>query len=231
MKTVAVREIHEIELSSICTLACVYCPHPNLKRPKAHMPWEVFERTLEHLQYLCDAGTQSEVSLCGLGEAIIYPRLEEAVARVRNVIGPHREFVTSTNGTDMTPEIARMLAHYGVGVYVSLHRPEVAAPAIEMLKAAQCRVAHNNAFVDSALDWAGQVDWHVSVPRHYECGYLSKAWAVVRQDGSIDACCMDAHDLYPIGHVNDELGSLRTRVSKLCEGCNFNVPAEFREAA
>jgi hypothetical protein len=231
MKTVPVREIHEIELSSICTLACVYCPHPNLKRQKAHMPWPVFERTLEQLQHLVDAGTQGEVSLCGLGEAILYPQLEEAVARIREVIGPAREFVTSTNGTDMTPVIAQMLSKYGVGVYVSLHRPEVAAPAIEMLKAAQCRVAANSAFVDSALDWAGQVDWHVSAPRHFDCGYLTQGWAVVRQDGSVDACCMDAHDLYPIGSVFDEIGSLRTRATKLCEGCNFKVPAHLQEAA
>lgn len=230
MKTVPVREIHEIELSSICTLACVYCPHPNLQRPKAHMPWSIFERTLEHLKYLVDAGTQGEVSLCGIGEAIIYPQLEEAVARIREVIGP-RPFVTSTNGTDMTPEIARMLARYGVGVYVSLHRPEVAGPAIEMLKAAQCQVAANTAFADSSLDWAGQVSWHVSAPRHYDCGYLTQGWAVVRQDGSVDACCMDAHNLYPVGHVFDEVGSLRTRASKLCDGCNFKVPEQLREAA
>jgi hypothetical protein len=229
MKAVQVREIHEIELTSKCSLACVYCPHPTLQRPKDHMPWEIFERTLEHVAYLCKAGTQGEVSLTGLGEAILYPRFVEAVWRVRKTIGD-RTMILSTNGVDMTPMIARELAKADVGVYVSLHRPEVAAPAMQMLKEAGCAMGTNVAFVDSALDWAGQVDWHVSAPRA-DCGYLNRAWAVVRQNGNIDACCMDAHDLYPVCTVWDELGALTTRPTKLCGSCNFRVPEWLQEAA
>lgn len=173
MKAVPVREIHEIELTSVCSLACVYCPHPTLQREKAHMPWETFERTLEHVEYLCGIGTQGEVSLTGIGEAILYPRFEEAARRVRAVIG-NRKLVLSTNGTHMTPEIARLLAELKFGVYVSLHRPEVAAPALHTLEEAGCGTGTNTAFVDSSLDWAGQVKWHVSAPIAL-CGYLSRA--------------------------------------------------------
>lgn len=193
------------------------------------MPWETFERTLEHVAYLCRAGTQTEVSLTGLGEAILHPRFTEAMWRVREVIGD-RLLIISTNGVDMTEELARELAAARVGVYVSLHRPEVATPALEMLKAAGCGVATNVAFVDSALDWAGQVKWHVSAPR-VQCGYLTRAWAVVRQNGNIDACCMDAHDKYRVATVWDEPGRLLTHATDLCAGCNFSVPEELREAA
>ncbi len=230
MRQTAVREIHEIELTSVCSLACVYCPHPNLQRAKAHMEWSVFERTLAHVRALVKAGTQQEVSLTGIGEAILYPRFLEALWLTREAIGFGRSLILSTNGVDMTPEIARELAKAQVGVYVSLHRPEVAGKAIEMLKAAGAAIGHNVGFVDSALDWAGQVDWHVSAPRT-QCGYLSKGWAVVRQCGAVDACCMDAHNLYPIGSVWDELGTLKTHATKLCEGCNFHVPKELAEAA
>lgn len=229
MRQIAVREIHEIELTSVCNLACVYCPHPKLQRTKAHMEWATFERTLAHISYLCMLGTQGEVSLTGLGEAILYPRFIEALWRTRETIGD-RKLIISTNGVDMTPEIAKQLAAADVGVYVSLHRPEVATPALEMLKDAGCATATNVGFVDSALDWAGQVKWHVSAPRVH-CGYLTNAWAVVRQDGSVDACCMDAHDLYPVGSVWDDLGSLRTHVTKLCESCNFRTPPNLAEAA
>lgn len=229
MKQLAIREIHEIELTSRCSLACVYCPHPNLQRPKADMVWSTFERTMEHVAYLCRQGTQGEVSLTGLGEAILYPRFIEAMWAVRKTIGD-RAMVLSTNGVDMTPEIARELAAAEVGVYVSLHRPEVATPALRMLIEAGCQTATNVGFVDSSLDWAGQVKWHVSAPRVH-CGYLTKAWAVVRQDGSIDACCMDAHDLYPIGSVWDDFGTLKTYVTKLCASCNFSPPPYFAEAA
>ena len=230
MIEVRVREIHEIELTSICNLACTYCPHPNLGRAKAHMEWSTFERTLEHIAYLCEKGTQGEVSLTGIGEAILYPRFIEALYRVREVIGD-RKLITSTNGVAMTEEIARALADTGTGVYVSLHRLEVAAPALEMLKAAGCATATNVAFVDSALDWAGQVDWYVSAPKAAMCGYLSNSWAVVRQCGSVDACCMDAHSLYPVGSVFDEPGSLHTHVTDLCAKCNFRVPEVLLEAA
>lgn len=229
MKAIPVREIHEIELTSRCSLACAYCPHPTLQRPKEDMPWTTFERTLEHVAYLCLAGTQGEVSLTGLGEAILYPRFVEALWRVRDVIGD-RKLVLSTNGVDMTPELARELKAANVGVYVSLHRPEVATPALLMLQQAGCATATNVGFVDSALDWAGQVKWHVSAPR-VDCGYLNQGWAVVRQSGSIDACCMDAHDLYPIGSVWDEPGTLMTRATGLCANCNFKVPEWLREAA
>lgn len=229
MKVVPVREIHEIELTSRCSLACVYCPHPTLQRPKEDMPWETFERTLEHIAYLCTAGTQGEVSLTGLGEAILYPRFVEALWRVRDTIG-ERLLVMSTNGVDMTPELARELAAAHCAVYVSLHRPEVATPALRMLQEAGCGTAVNTAFVDSSLDWAGQVKWHVSAPRAL-CGYLSRAWAVVRQNGNIDACCMDAHDKYRVATVWDEPGTLMTHPTPLCASCNLSVPEELREAA
>jgi hypothetical protein len=193
------------------------------------MEWKTFERTLEHVRHLVKAGTQGEVSLTGIGEAILYPRFIEAMWLVREAIGD-RTLIVSTNGLAMTEQIAREMAKAKVGVYVSLHRPEVAAPAMQMLARAGVAQGHNYGFVDSSLDWAGQVQWHVSAPRA-QCGYLSRGWAVVRQDGSVDACCMDAHDLYPVGSVMDELGSLMTHATKLCESCNFYVPKELAEAA
>jgi hypothetical protein len=229
MKLTPVREIHEIELTSKCSLACVYCPHPTLERSKEHMPWETFERTLEHVAYLCRAGTQGEVSLTGLGEALLYPRFVEALWRVRQTIG-YRKLIMSTNGVDMTPEFARELAAANCGVYVSLHRPEVATPAMNMLRDAGCAMGTNTAFVDSALDWAGQVEWHLSAPMAL-CGYLSRGWAVVRQNGNLDACCMDAHDKYRVATVWDEPGTLMTHMTTLCARCNFIVPKELREAA
>lgn len=230
MKSMAVQEIHEIELTSICNLACTYCPHPSLQRPKDHMPWHVFELALGHVRYLRRLGTQGEVALTGIGEAILYPYVEDALRLTRAALGPDGNITLSTNGVAMTRDIARLLATYRVAVYVSLHRPEVAAPAMAMLYEAGCSVGHNHGFVDSSLDWAGQVDWHVSAPR-VECGYLTKGWAVVRQNGNVDACCMDAHDLHPIGTVWDAHGSLRTRATKLCASCNFCVPIHLREEA
>lgn len=229
MNKVAVTEIHEVEFSSVCSLACVYCPHPKLQRAKAHMPKDVFERTLEHVRYFVEKGTQRELSLTGIGEAILHPEFVPMMWAAREAMGTLPIYL-ATNGTHMTPELAREFHRANVGVYVSLHRPEVAGPALEMLDEAKVLRASNHAFVDSSLDWAGQVKWHVSAPRA-DCGYLNKGWAVVRQDGSLNACCMDAHGLFPIATVWDELGSLQTHVIGLCQSCNFRVPQQLMEAA
>ncbi len=194
------------------------------------MEWGTLLRTLEHVKYLCEAGTQGEVSLTGIGEAILHPRFVDALWLTRQAIGWERPLVMSTNGTHVTDEIVSQLKAARVQTFVSLHRSEVAGPAISKLKAAGVEMGTNMGFVDSALNWAGQVEWYVSAPKT-TCKYLSDGWAVVRQDGAIDTCCMDAHSKYPIGSVWDALGSLKTRPTKLCGGCHLKVPENLREAA
>lgn len=191
---------------------------------------DTFARALEHIRYYVRAGTQTELSLTGIGEAILHPLFEEMVARCREVIGDERQLVLSTNGVAIEPKHARILAHYRVQTYVSLHRPEVAAPAARMLHENGVEVLVNHAFVDSAINWAGQVDWHSTAPR-YTCDYLARGWAVIRANGSVDACCQDAHDLHPIGHVNDEVGSLHTHAIALCANCHLMVPKTMRGIA
>lgn len=222
-----VRELHEIEFTSICNLACVYCPHPTLQRAKAHMDSATFMLTLGHLQYLCAKGTQGEVSLTGIGETTLHPNFMAMASAVRRSIRD-RKLVMSTNGLTMTVELARFLAEIKCDVYVSLHRPELAGRALRLLRDNGCRHGHNKAFADSALDWAGQVDWYVSAPKTV-CQYLKNGWAAVRQDGSVNTCCMDAHGLYPIGCVEQDVGTLTTGPTKLCAGCNLIVPEEYKQ--
>lgn len=228
MIKVPIREVHELELSSLCNLACKYCPYPTMQRFKGEMGWEIFERALMHVEYYVRAGTQGELSLTGIGEAILHPRFIEALALCRETIGPDRLLVLSTNGVAMTPEIAQAMAAQRVRAYVSEHRPEVAVPAARMLTAHGVQTSFNHAFVDSSIDWAGQVDWHVSGPRHV-CTYLKSGWAVIRQNGSVDACCQDAHDLHPIATVWDEPGSWQTHAIPLCGSCHLIVPKEMQQ--
>lgn len=225
---VPLREIHEIEFSSRCNLACKYCPHPKMSRAKADMTAETFHRTMMHVTHLCQAGTQGEVSLTGIGEAILHPEFVPWMHWLREVIGPRRKLVVATNGVSMTPELARELSSARAQVFVSTHRPEKAGRAVEMLKSAGCIIGINTAFVDSAMDWAGQVDWYVSMSISV-CTYLQKGWGAVRQDGSVNTCCMDAESAHPVGHVSDDVGTLETHVTPLCAECNLVVPLELRE--
>lgn len=219
--------MHELELSSVCNLACVYCPHPTLQRVKAHMEWETFKHALKHIDHYVRAGTQGEVALTGIGEAILHPHFHEAASLVRQCIGPTRPLTMATNGVALTREHAVTCRKFGVLVYVSLHRPEMAGPALALLR--EERVVHNvnHAFVNSSLDWAGQVDWHVSAQKT-QCMYLKLGWSVIRQCGSVDQCCQDAHSLYPLGHVHDDPGAWRAAPTPLCASCHLQVPESFR---
>lgn len=229
MIRVPVTEVHEIELTSRCNLACVYCPHPKLERPKRDMEWMTYLRALEHVSYYLDQGTQRELSLTGIGEAILYPRLEEALRLARAVMGD-KAIVLATNGVAMTEEIAGWLARYQIFVYVSLHRPEAAGPAIQMLKAAGAMGETNDKFVTLAFDWAGQVEWYNTM-QPGDCHYLRNAWAVVREDGAVNPCCWDAHGTGKIAHVDDELGSFTTHPISLCGQCAFRVPRSYIQEA
>lgn len=224
---VPVRELHEIEFSSRCNLACRYCPHPKMVRAKADMTRETFDRTMLHLQHLVDAGTQGEVSLTGIGEAILHPEFVPWLREIRGVIGKQRKIVLATNGVAMTRALAADLFRSNVHVYVSTHRPEKAGPAVEMLREIGCTWGTNTAFVDEAIDWAGQVNWYVSTGVHL-CSYLDKRWVAIRQDGSVNTCCMDAESLHPIGSVYDDPGSLQIRTTKVCESCHLVAPEQFR---
>lgn len=219
MTSKPLQAIHQIELTSRCNLACAYCPHPKLERPKEDMTWETFERALLHVAHYVEHGKQFEVSLTGLGEGTLHPDFVPMTARLREVLGPDRLICFGSNGIELTPEMAAELRKINAGIYISLHRPEKASKAVEIAKEAGILLGVNASFVTSAYDWAGQVKWYNSGPRS-PCMYLMERRAVILQDGSISTCCWDAHGKNIIGHVNDDIGSLTTRPFPLCDQCH-----------
>lgn len=223
-----ITEVHELELSSRCNLRCRYCPHPKLEREKGDMTMDVFMKAMDHVAYYCEQGTQGELALTGIGEAFLHPNFVEMVKLARRTLGPDRKMTLSTNGILVTDAIAQVMREYRVEVYVSLHRPEKAGPAIEVLKRHGVYVGHNSGFATQAMDWAGQLDWYVSAPTTNYCQYLVRGWGVIRQDGMLDACCMDAHSKFPLGSVSDKPGSWMTYILPLCATCNLRTPEELQ---
>jgi hypothetical protein len=60
------------------------------------------------------------------------------------------------------------------------------------------------------------------------CSYLEKRWCAIRQDGSVNTCCMDAESKHPLGTVYQEPGSLRVGATPLCADCHLVAPLEVR---
>lgn len=194
-----------------------------MQRAKIDMTREIFERALLWVDHFRRQAwsNQTELSLTGIGEALLHPDFIDYLAMTRAVFSG--ELLFSTNAVEITDEICRALKRYDVTTYVSLHRPEVAGPAIAKLKKHGVRGHVNTGFATSALNWAGTVEWEVTAPRT-ECRYLKDGWGTVLSDGSMTTCCMDSEGLGIVGHVNDEIGSLALKPYQLCDTCHLKVP-------
>lgn len=226
-----VREIHQIELTTRCNLKCKYCPHwPELPRAKEDMTWDVFEASLTLIDYYVQRGTQTELSLTGIGEAVLHPRFLEMVARARECLGPERPLTLTTNGLLFDEAMCVAVAPYQPQVFISLHRPERAALAIVAAKKHGIFAGANSSFATSAFDWAGtQKNWTPMVSAaKIKCEYLRAGWGVILVDGRIATCCLDADASSVIGRVTDDPETLLLKpwgsADKGCAVCHMEVP-------
>ena len=218
-----VTQIHEIELSSRCNLACTYCPNPTMSREKLDMSEDVYFQALSVVNHYVSRGTQGELALTGVGEALLNPYFADAVLMAREIIGD-RLLTFSTNGILLTDELIDKIKPAKPVIYVSLHRPEVAALAIDRCRKHGLQVGHNHSFATSSLNWVQDVDWYVSSTPS-TCEYLRSGWAVIRADGTIGTCCWDAETkVSKIGTVWDDPESLVTAPHEACKKCSLLVP-------
>ena len=223
-----IREVHIIELTTRCNLRCRYCPSPQKLRPHEDMAWDTFEQTLRFIGKLCAAGTQGEVALTGIGEPTLHPRFLEAVAALRTLLGDQRQITISTNGLLFDDAMAAALVPFHPAVFVSLHRPEKAGPAVEVARRHGLLAGTNASAATSAMDWAGQVQWYNSHPPA-ACEYLRAGWACVLCNGDITQCCVDADGGGVTGTVWDDPILVPMKPFELCERCSFRVPSVLKE--
>lgn len=214
-----VRALHQAEITSRCNLRCKYCVHPKMPRPKVDMSMQTFERVLHLVKGYHAAGTQRELSMHGIGESLVHPQFAEMVVMARREL-PNIDLTLATNGVIMDDEIAGMLAVNRVRTWVSLHRPERAGPAIEALKRQDILAGVSADPSVAAVDWAGQVDWHVSAAPN-RCMWLAQGMAIAFADGRIGTCGFDGQGTDGvIGTVYDAPQELRVKPYSLCDGCN-----------
>jgi hypothetical protein len=222
-----VTELHQIELSSRCNLRCVYCPSPHLQRPKVDISFFDFTRALEHVRWYRAQGTQHELNLAGIGESTLHPQFVEFVRLAREAMGVGR-IVFATNGVGYGEDLVAAIAPYQPSVWVSLHRPEKAGPAIEWYRRHGLLEGVSADPALEANDWAGQVAWHSSGPT-IPCHWIRTGWATVLADGRVTTCCLDASGAGVIGHVSDAVGTWRVQPYRLCGDCYQAIHVEGYE--
>lgn len=219
-----ITKVHQIELTSRCNLACVYCPHPNLDRPKKDIGMVDYAYILNTwVSYFMEKGTQGELSLTGMGESLMHPQFLDTVAMARAVIGDNK-LVIATNGILLTREICEFLAPYKPKLYISLHRQEKAAQAVELAREYDMLGSVNAQFIYNAIDWAGQVDWPNSA-KISPCADLHVGKISFLSDGRITTCCMDAHGKHTLGYIYlVDPYDFETKQTVLCDTCHHEVP-------
>lgn len=99
----------QVEVSSYCNAACVYCPHTVYRNAwiNRHLPVEVFERLL------ADDAKARLVYLQGWGEPLLHP---DFLALVRMAKSAGRSVGTTTNGMLLDPPTALRLVECGIDV-------------------------------------------------------------------------------------------------------------------
>jgi hypothetical protein len=217
-----VTQLHQIELTSRCNLRCKYCAHATMQRPKQDMPVEIFEAALYMVKHFAAKGSQHELNLAGIGESTIHKNFGEFV-RMARVMLPRIDLTMATNGLTMSSELAEVLAVNRVRTWVSLHRPEKAGLAIDILRRYNILAGTSSDPSVAGIDWGGQIEWPVSAPS-MRCMWQDAGMAVVFSDGRIGSCSMDGQGKDGvIGTVSDDPESLEVRPYSLCESCHQTI--------
>lgn len=217
--------VHQIEVTSHCNLRCRYCPSPKLEQhrgqAKQHMTIDTFAKALDWCRHFEAQGTQGELSLTGIGETLLHPEWRELVAMAREAL-PGNFINFSTNGLLLDDEACAYLASLKVGVFVSLHRPEKAGPALNAARRHGILVDVNASAATSAFDWAGQVDWEVTA-RPDPCEWLRSGWCNVLVDGRVTRCCLDAAGSGVFATLDDDPADQVTSPFGLCQSCHMQI--------
>lgn len=215
-----VRAIHQIEMTSRCNLRCRYCAHPKMARPKIDMDDLTYAKALLWARKM----PGPELNLAGIGESTMHPEFVRNVFLAREAVGDNVPLILATNGLLMTREMAMAIAPTKIRVWVSLHRPEKAGPAVEALKAAGIIAGVSSDAAIESVDWAGQVDWFVSThQKGLPCPWVKNGRVFVLADGRIARCCFDATADDIIGTLDDDVSKLQTAPYKLCHSCHLDV--------
>jgi hypothetical protein len=191
-----------------------------MTREKLHMSREIFMKALYWAARL-PGDSQRELNLAGTGESTLHPDFVEYVHLAREAM-PNITLLLATNGLLMTRELAKAIAPTGVRVYVSLHRPEKAGPAVEICKEFGLFAGASSDPSLQSVNWAGQVKWAVSTSiKGGPCPWIRNGWLIVLADGRITRCSFDNRVDETLGTVWDDVAAMHTEPYSLCKDCHL----------
>jgi pyruvate-formate lyase-activating enzyme len=103
-----------VELCAECNLACSMCHHPQMKRPKGTMPFELWKRCADEVAAVSPR-TECWFSFCG--EPLLEPALLIRMISYGKSVGLQSVNI-NTNGMLLTPNLAEPILDSGVDLVV-----------------------------------------------------------------------------------------------------------------
>lgn len=195
-------------------------------RSKEFMSEETFIKAISLVKDCVRKYGQKELNLCGIGESTMHPQFVDFVRIAREAL-PHIFLVIASNGVNVKEEYLKACADYGVAVYISLHRPEVAAEAVNNARKYGVLAGVSSDAALHAIDWAGQVKWRVTTEMHTPCPWLQEQRVMVTANGDLTTCCLDGDGLGIIGNVDSDIELIQVKPYSLCKSCHHSVPEVF----
>lgn len=95
-----------VEVTNLCNLECVMCPHSEMTRPKGTMEIDTFHRLIDEIK-----GRAEIVNLYGVGESLLVKNFFDYCAYAK---GAGLTTCLSTNATVITPKITEKLVDCGL---------------------------------------------------------------------------------------------------------------------
>lgn len=217
-----IESVSQVEITSRCSLRCHYCPQPFLKRPKADMSDDVFDRVC----YWLGEFQQKLVHLHHFGESTMHPKFIAMVDRISDIVP---EVAVSSNGVGVTREMIAALKGAGLSrIALSIHRPEVVSKVEDWCIDVGLAYEWASGPLSAKHNWAGQVEGRNSAwAETFECHFLRDQACVILQDGRVANCCIDAEGVSSEITVFDDLRSYELKPFALCGPCHHQVPAKY----
>jgi organic radical activating enzyme len=210
------KQIFAIESTALCNYSCEYCVQRYMSRPKGHMEWGVFLRSIE----LCRRLGQEFVVLSNHGEPLLHPNIVKMVEHTSKHIGGS---TFPTNGSLLTKQLAIDLKNAGLTqLVISTHNKDDSDRAIAICDEVGLFRRINDNYTYS---WAGQVPHqHVCEVQSGTsgCRFIRIKSVVILWDGTINTCCVEMDGKWSLGSIWDiDVFDIEPISLPICPKCHW----------
>jgi hypothetical protein len=221
--------IKNLEIASVCSFACVYCPCKDQgeHREVGLMSEEVFTKSLEWLKVFVRNGTQAELNFFGVGEALLHPNFLDMLQRTRDVMPRYLPLIMNTNGTHVTEELVREMVRIGLDkIDITDHDAETTMKAMRIFRKVGIKHGYSRDAIINPNNWGGLVKGWIDGFDHRQslCPWVTRGQVMIMSNGDVTRCCQDAFARGVLCTVWDNLPEFDHTPFVQCATCHEIIP-------